>query len=114
MGQNKHEAPEIGAMVRRMVRALVRRAAEGDTEALEQLAQLEAELPTATSCALAMMNAEPRPGPTSSFTELGDVLGTSRQATRQRATRVDADDQVAGYYSDGASESLTWEQRYSA
>jgi hypothetical protein len=105
--QRRHEAPDVGAMVRRMVRALVRRAAEGDTEALEQLAQLEAELPTAVTCALAMMQAGTR-GPAYSFTELATVLGTSRQATRQRAGRALPEDTTAAYYSDGASESLTW------
>ena len=105
--QRRHEAPDMGAMIRRTIRALVRRAAEGDTEALEQLAMLERELPTATSSALAMMNAGTR-GPAYSFTELADTLGTSRQAARQRATRIDADDTAAAYYSDGASRSLTW------
>lgn len=105
--QRRHEAPEVGAMVRRMVRALVRRAAEGDTEALEQLAQLEAELPTATTCAVAMMQAG-TDGNAYSFTELANVLGTSRQAARQRAGRALADDAAASYYSDGASSSLTW------
>jgi hypothetical protein len=105
--QRRHESPELGATVRRMVRALVRRAAEGDTEALEQLAQLELELPTATSCALALMNARTST-PVYSFTELANVLGTTRQAARQRAVRITTDDQVASYYSDGASESLDW------
>lgn len=105
--QRKHEAPELGSMVRRMVRALVRRAAEGDWEAIEQLAMLEREVPTATSCALGMMNAGSL-GNTYSFTELGAVLGTSRQAARQRSQRVLPDDDVAAYYSDGASSTLTW------
>lgn len=105
---SKHEADDIGAMVRRMIRTLVRRAADGDTMALEQLAQLERELPTATSCALALMNAE-RPGvPSYSFSELAGELGVSRQAARQRAARVRTDDDVASYYSDGASRSLVW------
>lgn len=107
--QRRHEAPEIGSMVRRMVRALVRRAAEGDWEAIEQLAMLEREVPTATSCALGMMNAGSSTSTaTYSFTELGAVLGTSRQAARQRTQRVLADDEVAAYYSDGASTTLTW------
>jgi hypothetical protein len=107
--QRKHEAPELGSMVRRMVRALVRRAAEGDWEAIEQLAMLEREVPTATSCALGMMNAGSS-GNAYSFTELGAVLGTSRQAARQRSQRVLADDEVAAYYSDGASTTMTWKR----
>lgn len=105
--QRRHEAPELGSMIRRTVRALVRRAAEGDTEALEQLAMLERELPSATSSALAMMNAGTR-GPAYSFTELAAVVGTTRQATRQRATRVLPEDSAAAYYSDGASSALSW------
>lgn len=107
-GQRRHEAPEVGAMVRRMVRALVRRAAEGDTEALEQLAQLEAELPTATTCAMALMNHNPVQPNAYSFGELAQVLGVSRQAARQRTTRVLTDDDTAAYYSDGASRSMAW------
>lgn len=104
--QRRHESPELGAMMRRCARALVRRAAEGDTEALEQLAILEDELPMATSVALAMMNVGEQGY---SFTELARVLGTSRQAARQRAVRITTDDDTAGYYSDGASRSLDWQ-----
>lgn len=107
-GQRRHESPEVGAMVRRMVRALVRRAAEGDWEAIEQLAMLEREVPVATSCALALSNAPKDDAPSYSFSELATVLGTSRQATRQRATRVDPDSITAAYYSDGASTRLDW------
>lgn len=105
--QRRHESPELGAMVRRMVRALVRRAAEGDTEALEQLAQLETELPTATTCAMALMHSVYEL-PWYSFGELAQVLGVSRQAARQRTTRVLTDDDTAAYYSDGASRSVGW------
>lgn len=109
--QRRHEAPEVGAMIRRMVRALVRRAAEGDTEALEQLAQLEAELPAATSCALGMMNHAANPRATYSAGELSQVLGVSRQAVRQRIGRVATTDTAAAYYSDGASTRLDWRRR---
>jgi hypothetical protein len=80
MGQRKHEAPEIGAMVRRMVRALVRRAAEGDTEALEQLALIEKTLPASITEAGRAMHDEFG----YSYTFLGDTLGVTRQAARQR------------------------------
>lgn len=36
-----YEAPQIGAMMERMFRALVRRAEAGDTEALEQILRLQ-------------------------------------------------------------------------
>lgn len=82
----EREAPEIGSMVRRMVRALVRRAAAGDTEALEQLHDLEADLPGAVTVAGKMMHTGERmAGEQSySFTELANVIGTSRQGARQR------------------------------
>lgn len=88
--QRKHESPEVGAMVRRMMRALVRRAAEGDTEALEELARLERELPGAITVAgWLMATGERMPGDQHySFTELGDVLGISRQAARQRFSKA--------------------------
>lgn len=35
--QKRHESPELGDTIVRMMRALVTRAAEGDTEAIEQL-----------------------------------------------------------------------------
>ena len=105
--QMRHEAPEIGAMVRRMVRTLVRRASHGELEALEALVELEAQLPTAVSTALAMMQAGTDFTP-QSYGELAAYVGTSRQAVRQRASRVRADDDVAAYYSDGASRSLDW------
>lgn len=116
--QRRHEAPELGAMIRRMTRALVRRAAEGDTEALEQLAQLERELPVATSSALGLMNHAGDPTRAAGHTrtaanyysagELAQVLGTSRQAVRQRIGRVDVDDAAAAYFTDGRSTSLSW------
>lgn len=85
--RRKHhrEAPELGAMVRRMVRALVRRAAEGDWEALEELAALEAAAREAVGHALVAMHDG---GRQYSWTELGDVLGVSRQAAEQRANRA--------------------------
>lgn len=100
--QRRHEAPEVGAMVRRMVRGLVRRAAEGDVEALEALAMLEQELPTATSCALGLMHSGTGAvGGGWSFGYLAAVTGTTRQAVRQRVCRVDAEDEVTMWYSDG-------------
>lgn len=80
-GKREREAPEIGAMIRRCVRSLVRRAADGDTFALEELAALERYLPGAVTEAIGAMN---RYG--YSYTELASVLGTSRQAARQRVT----------------------------
>lgn len=79
--QRRHEAPDVGDAIVRMLRALVTRSAEGDTEAIEQLARVERVAPVAT--ALGGRLAHDRAG--YSFTELGNVLGISRQAARQRA-----------------------------
>lgn len=74
------EAPEVGSAALRMMRALVRRAGQGDTEALEWLARLERELPELISEAIVG-------GREFGYTyaDLGQCLGISRQAARQRA-----------------------------
>lgn len=76
----RHEAPEVGAAAKRMVRALVRRAGEGDTEALEQLRDLDDLTRQAVADALRQMNANGY-----SWAQLARVTGTSRQACSQRA-----------------------------
>ena len=70
-------------MVGRMLRALVRRAAEGDTEALEELARLE-DL-AAVAAAEGLARAQREAGYSSG--ELAQVLTCSRQAVRQRIGR---------------------------
>lgn len=77
--RREREAPEIGAMASRVLRALVRRAADGDSEALEQLLELERELPAAIKDAGRGMHEF---GYT--YTEIADVAGISRQAARER------------------------------
>lgn len=81
MSQRKHEAPEIGSAARRMLRALVERAAEGDWEALEELACIEKMMPAYMTEAGRAAHDE---GVRYSYTQLGSVLGVSRQAARQR------------------------------
>lgn len=70
-------------MARRVVRSLVRRAAEGDTEALEQLAKLDEVVSYAVTEALSAMHDQAG----YSHTELAGVLGVSRQAALKRASR---------------------------
>lgn len=77
--KREREAPEIGAMAQRVIRALVRRAGAGDGEALEELLKLDALLPAAIREAGTAMHAF---GYT--YTELGDIAGISRQAARER------------------------------
>lgn len=85
--KREREAPEVGAMAGRVVRALVRRAAEGDSEALEELLKLAELLPAAIRDAGVAMH---RFGYT--YTELGDVAGISRQSARERFAPHDADE----------------------
>lgn len=77
--QLRHESPELGAAVARMLNALIRRAAEGDQEALEALGTLEDLTRQATTSALTLARDR------YSLNELATVTGTSRQAVSQRA-----------------------------
>ncbi len=77
--RRRREAPEIGSFMRRMFRALVARAAEGDTEALEVLADLEKASTAALGEAMRAAHARGY-----SWTELADLVGVTRQAARQR------------------------------
>ena len=79
MAKREYEAPDVGAMVSRMFRALVKRAAEGDLEAVQVLAALSGDLQAATNNAAAAAHDFGY-----SYTELGNALGISRQAARQR------------------------------
>lgn len=76
----RHEAPEVGAAVLRMMNGLIRRAAEGDHEAIEALAAIEAFAPNATNAALTEAPY--------SYGELAPVMGTSRAAVQQRVARA--------------------------
>lgn len=78
--RERPECPEVGSAARRMVRALVRRAEEGDTEAIEQLVETQ----HATTQAITEAGGALHEVAGYSFTELGQVLGTSRQAARVR------------------------------
>ena len=89
--QLRHEAPELGDAIVRMMRALVTRAAHGDTEAIEQLARVEQLAGPAV--ALSGRLAHDHAG--YSYTELGAVLGVSRQAARKRA--VDTFTEASGW-----------------
>lgn len=80
-GQRRHESPAVGDAIVRMLRGLVTRAAEGDTEAVEQLRRVE--VLAARAMAVGGRLAHDLAG--YSYTELGTVLGISRQGARQRA-----------------------------
>lgn len=83
-GQLKHEAPELGDAVVRLLRALVTRSAHGDTFAIEQLARIEELAPIATSIGARL--AHDHNG--YSYTQVAAATGVSRQAARQRAVNT--------------------------
>lgn len=102
-----HESPEIGAAAARMIRALVDRAADKDTEALEQLAALEKLIPRAVTAAGWSM----AHGGGYTHSELANVLGVSRQASVKRfggVLTVDALDR--GFHSRRVSATLYMRQ----
>jgi hypothetical protein len=76
----------MAAFLRRMARAMARRAADGDLEALSAMAEARAALDAAT--------VEAARGAHSwgySWTEIGRELGITRQAARQRFAQDGAD-----------------------
>lgn len=83
--KTKCEAPALGAAVQRMLKALVRRADEGDTEALEQLMQATQTAERGVADALHGMRERGY-----SLAELSRVTGTSRPAVLKRSRRADA------------------------
>lgn len=77
-----YESPAVGAAAGRMMKGLVKRAANGDTEALEQLLGLDAVLASATREAGAALHDFGY-----SWAELGSVAGTTRQGAASRFRR---------------------------
>lgn len=78
MAKRYRESPEVASAALRMMRALVVRAAAGDTEALEWLARLEREAAALTTEAGRAAHVH------YTYTELAACLGVTRQAARQR------------------------------
>jgi hypothetical protein len=79
--RKEREAPEVGAASARMMRALVRRAADGELEAVEELARLQAVLDACLHEAVQGY----RNGPAeASWADVGRILGTTRQSAQAR------------------------------
>lgn len=68
----------------RMMRALVKRAGEGDLEAVEQLQRIEQLAPLATGLGIKRAH----DSFDYSYTTIAEFVGLSRQNVRQRAERV--------------------------
>jgi hypothetical protein len=75
------ENAQFDAFVRRILRAYARRVANGDVEALRSLAALSSEVDAVTRFAVASLRQKPY---SYSWSEIGDRLGTSRQAAQMR------------------------------
>lgn len=81
--QRRHESPELGDAIVRMMRGLVTRAEEGDQEAIEQLRRVEQLAPIALDLG-AYLAHERKNG--YSWTQIADFMGVTRQGARQRCT----------------------------
>lgn len=77
--KRRHEAPEVTKAASRFMRALARRAGEGEVEALEGLVSLQADLDQALAQAVANYRALGF-----SWAEIGRALGTTRQNAHNR------------------------------
>jgi hypothetical protein len=75
------ENDKFGAFVRRILWAYARRVANGDVETLRSLAMLSSEVDAVTRLAVAGLRKAPY---SYSWSEIGDRLGTSRQAAQMR------------------------------
>ena len=73
------ENDEYGEFIRRILRVYSRRVADGDIEALSLMTRLAGELDDAIGQAVKGLGAQGY-----SWTEIGDRLGITRQAARQR------------------------------
>lgn len=83
---DRHESPEIGAMVGRMLNALIRRAGAGDWEALEALREIEALAPAAMTAGLTVARRNEDNPDGYSLAELAGVVGVTRSAIAQRTS----------------------------
>lgn len=82
----KYEAPEMGAFIARTLRAMARRAAEGDDEALRQLRDLQPVLDAALGDAARGLHDFGQ-----SWAFIGDTLGVTRQTAHARFSVQAAD-----------------------
>lgn len=77
--REQRESPDMAAFVARVARGMVRRAGEGDLEALTALTGMRKAIDEATDDAAAELH---RAG--YSWTDIGRETGTTRQNARQR------------------------------
>lgn len=83
-----YEGPDMVAFLRRVARAMVRRAGEGDREMLACMAEMYEYLGISLGDAARAAHAHGY-----SWTEIAAELGITRQAARQRFSRHDVSDE---------------------
>lgn len=81
MARKTVETAEFAAFTRRIMRALGRRVAEGDVEALTTITALQAELDAQLVATVVSLRSAPW---NYSWAQIGDALGTTRQAAQLR------------------------------
>ncbi|MFT4287429.1 hypothetical protein [Nocardioides sp.] len=84
--KRERESPDMVPFVGRVARAMVKRAAEGDLEALVALRAMQSAIDAATIDAARALHGHASTeygGSAYSWTGIGRVLGISRQAARQ-------------------------------
>lgn len=79
--QKRHDNASYVDFMRRSIRALGRRVGEGDIDTLPHMLQLRDELDAAIEQAVIELRAEPN---LYSWTQIGRVLGLTRQAVMRR------------------------------
>lgn len=80
VARRRHEATDVGAMARRVLRALAVRAAEGEVEAVEELVALQAVLSDALDAGVRGLKANHD----YSWAFVANLTGTTRQGAFQR------------------------------
>ena len=80
IARRRHEATDVGAMARRVLRALAVRAAEGEVEAVEELLALQATVADALDAGVRGLKANHD----YSWQFVANLTGTTRQAAYQR------------------------------
>ncbi len=88
--KRSRESDEMAAMVRRVTRSMVRRAAAGDIEALRALRQMRDDVANATKAAAQELHSPTEWSGGYSWTTIDEELGISRQAARQQFSLKDA------------------------
>lgn len=82
--KREREAPDLERMMVRMCNALVKRCERGELEALEALQNLQDEAHSALTLGVLYYRQSPAQA---SWTDIGRILGTSRQSAHERFGR---------------------------